>query len=325
MKVNFSRFSVNELRTFLIQKEYDEEEVNSRKKLDLVDFIQSEGLGDELVEMFPDEEETDEVESNFEEAELDADITGKGTDAIVNQVRRGTPEWNEYVLSLFTEDEYVEIPVDGGSKKIKAVKCEGLRRVADFLFGIVISKPEDSGVHYPDYTISKASDLAKLHNPPFAWVRYVVVFEDGQTWGGCADVNFNNIDPKFLPFAFSTAETRAEARALRKALRIKILAAEEFTPIDTAASVSAITTADWSEGEITDQQKGCIDRMCKKLGISVYKLINCQKEGTKVYFDETKIRNNSIDDLTNKKATGVITMLNELQQNKLTKDESLVS
>lgn len=330
MPVNFSRFGVGELRDFMESKGY--EDSHSRKKLDLVQQIKDDNLEDELDAFFP-EEESEELEAEFQQAEFDRaelehEIIERHHVGLPNQPAKGSPEWNDFVLKLFTQDEYVDVRVDGGSKTIKGVKCDGLRRVAQLVLGeIVESFAVDSGVNYPDYSITKNVDLVKLQNPPFAWVRYIVAFSGpyGQTirWGGCADVNFNNTDPKFLPFAFSTAETRAEARALRKALGIKILAAEELTSLDTAASVENITNADWAKGPITDQQISVINNLSRKMKISVYKLINCRKHEDRVVYEGDK-RNPSLESLTNEAGIKIIRMLNELQQNKLVKDDTLL-
>jgi hypothetical protein len=61
---------------------------------------------------------------------------------------------------------------------------------------------------------------------------YEVKFDDGTVWRGAADCNKNSISPKFASYPTAVAESRAEARALKKALGITMLAAEE---IDLAA------------------------------------------------------------------------------------------
>lgn len=334
MPINFQRFSVGEIRDFLINEGYDEEDVRSKRKVELVDFIEEEALSAKLNMFYPDDEVS--VIPEFNHSELDEEITSSNSvdnSILPNQPKKGSPEWNDFVISQFTPDEIVEIPQDK-DKKIKGVKCDGLRRVAQLLFGeIVESYPVDQGINYPDYTINKAADQVKLKNPPFAWVKYIVAFQGKfgniVRWGGLADVNANNTDPKFLAYAVATAETRAEARALRKALGIKILAAEEVSSIDTAATVESITNADWSEHEITDQQKTVINNMCRKMKISVYKLINCEfednniKEG-KVSYTGKNIRNASLDVLTNRGAKMIITILNEFQQNKRDRDDSIL-
>lgn len=56
---------------------------------------------------------------------------------------------------------------------------------------------------------------------------YQVDFEDGTTWSAAGDCNKNSVDPRFLAYPTAVAESRAEARALKKALGITMLAAEE--------------------------------------------------------------------------------------------------
>jgi len=62
-------------------------------------------------------------------------------------------------------------------------------------------------------------------------VRYSEVAD---SWEG-------NTDDMFCAFAVAIASTRAEARALRKALKIKGVAAEELTKKDTAKIVRDIS------------------------------------------------------------------------------------
>jgi len=84
----------------------------------------------------------------------------------------------------------------------------------------------------------------------------------------------------FAVFPESIAETRAEGRALRRALRINVVCADELTKKDTAAivqqqKVSKPTTGEWEEeSPITDQQINTIQLMCNRLGIDVTKFIN---------------------------------------------------
>lgn len=52
-------------------------------------------------------------------------------------------------------------------------------------------------------------------------------FDDGSEWVGTADANKQNTTDAFLAYPTAVAESRAEARALRKALNIRLLAYEE--------------------------------------------------------------------------------------------------
>lgn len=323
MPIDFSRFSVGDMREFLIQEDYDEEQVKSLKKLELVTFIKENSLEDKLA-LFQEEDELDNAELDPEEIEM---ITHAETPVIPS---KGSPEWNDYVLSQFTEDEYVEVTVDN-DKKIKGLKCDGLRRVAQKVLGPIISSGANNvHVQYPDYQINGKEQYAKMQIVPCAWVSYSIIFSTpfgNVTWGGTADVNYLNTDPKFIPFALATAETRAEARALRKALGIKVLAAEELTSQDNQSKMEVITNADWLPGQITDSQKAVINRMCQKLNISVYKLINCDRASVKdgpVKYTGVDKRNESLDSLNNEQAAKVVSLLNEIQRDVKQVDSSIL-
>ncbi len=328
--IDLTGYGVKDLRAFLVVKAgYDQDEADSLSKVDIAKIIRSNPkLEEALISNTP-------VDFDFENAELldtDPAIPTNRPQYIPppqepDRPKKGSKEWNDYVLGLFTSDEYIELQMSDGGK-IKGIKCDGLRRVATLLFGEPISsKPVERGVHYPDYSINQRTDQAKLKNPPFAWVQYEVIFNGPYypiTYGALADVNANNIDAKFLPFALATAETRAEARALKKALNIKILAAEELTLSDTAESVSSITQAEWEEPRLTSIQKVGITNVCKKLKLSLYKTINLSKDKDLVYFNPENVRYSSIEDLTKVAASTLMTYLNDLQQNKLKKDDSLL-
>jgi hypothetical protein len=340
MSINFARFTLPQLREFLIEEDYEPETVKPLKKLELVEFIKGESLEDKLNERYPDEELPDEDdEADFEGAELEHDIGEEKKRGVLATLRdgrpeqptKGSPEWNDYVIKQFIEEEFAEVPVDGGSKKIKGVRCVGLRRVAQAVLGpIISSKPINQGVFYPASSVMGKEEYAKMKLAPCAWVSYEVVFNEWgmqTTWGGLADVNYVNTDPKFIPFALATAETRAEARALKKALCINIISAEELTGQDTASIMETITTADWSPDKISDAQKVCIKRMCQKLKISVYNLINCDRDSIKtgpIKFTSKDLRNDSLDSLNNESGAKVIELLNEIQQDKKKVDDSLL-
>jgi len=79
---------------------------------------------------------------------------------------------------------------------------------------------------------------------------YSIVFEDGSSWVGCADCNAKNTTGKFLAYPTAVAESRAEARALRKALGISLLSSEEIGFVDGGA----VTQIEASSGKAIDSQ-----------------------------------------------------------------------
>jgi hypothetical protein len=118
------------------------------------------------------------------------------------------PKWTDYVLGQFEDSE-----LENGNPKV-----DGLRRVAEKLLGIFSIIP----------TVIQSPTLESG-----ATVTVLLQFTDGRTVGGSADVSERNTARDYAVHSVATAETRAEGRALRKALRLtKVLAAEELHNAD---------------------------------------------------------------------------------------------
>jgi hypothetical protein len=144
----------------------------------------------------------------------------------------------------------------------------GLRRVAELVLGpIMFSGP------------TQVFPVQREDHHGRATVIFSVEFANGMRYAEVADSWEGNTDDMFCAFAVAIASTRAEARALRKALKIKGVAAEELTKKDTAKIVRDISnTKNASEGEYDDQsrmsdaQYNFIDVKCKQLNIDGEKL-----------------------------------------------------
>ena len=129
-------------------------------------------------------------------------------------------EWNGYVMSMFFDNELIEgNPI-----------CAGLRRVAELVLGPIIQ----SG---PTQVIA-ATDA---DGPGRATVVFEIIFASGYTVSEVADVWHGNTDDLFCAHPVATASTRAEGRALRKALKLRCLAAEELAKKDIASIVKEKT------------------------------------------------------------------------------------
>jgi hypothetical protein len=211
-----------------------------------------------------------------------------------------SPEWNDYVLSLFEPTElYNDRP-----------QVHGLRRVAELLLGRVVSS-RPSQVFPPE----SAETLGR------ATVVWEIVFEDGSLFSDVADCWEGNTDDAFCVFNTATAATRAESRALRKALRLRTVSSEEMTTKDTASiarSISQTTSkSKTTEGEydtsgrMTDPQANFIDSKCKQLNLDV-----------SVFFKEVYDLNvkRKID---KGQASSAIQKLNDFQQDKSLIPESI--
>lgn len=205
----------------------------------------------------------------------------------------GSDDWNDYVMSKFKDNEQF----DGNPT------CAGLRRVVDEVLGtIVSSKP---------IQIFPATDP---NGPGRATVVFEVVIDwmdSGQyrTFADVADVWHGNTDDLFCAHPVATASTRAEGRALRKALKVKCLAAEELTRKKDIESIVRQTIpqqpedGEWKEDDkISPAQINFIDVKCKQLDVSVVDFINC---GSQSY--------DSISDVSKKNASKMLGLLNEYQ------------
>lgn len=182
-------------------------------------------------------------------------------------------EWSDYVLSLLTDDEKIEgNPTTDGLRRIfeKALNCEILESTAN-----VVQSPEPNNEKRATvvYTISyfiKNSDSA-----PECRVKTV---------SGAADVYWGNCDKVYRNHPVAVAETRAEGRALRRALRLrKVVAAEEL-----ASNIEDDPTGD-SVSKISSTQINFIDVMSRRLNINpnnLLTLLNINKNIKHLMHDE---------------------------------------
>ena len=202
-----------------------------------------------------------------------------------------SPDWNDYVLGLFSDNELF----DGRPT------CAGLRRVSELVLGqIVSSKPTQV------FPPTSGDEIGR------ATVVWEVIFADGSTFSDVADCWEGNTDDMFCVFNTATAATRAEGRALRKALRLRTVAAEEMTKKDTASIVKSIsqTKRVETEGEyddsyrMSDAQSNFIDSKCKQLNLEVGEFFN------EVFSLNVKRK------VDKRQASDAIKKLNDFQQDK---------
>ena len=229
----------------------------------------------------------------FDNIELN---TAENTDVSIKDViMDDTPqitslEWNDYLMSLFEEDELIE------NRPLSA----GLRRVSELVLGrIVSSGPVQVFPPKEDNGIGRAT------------VVWKVEFEDGTMFSDVADCWEGNTDDTYCAYAVATAATRAEGRALRKALRLRTVAAEELTKKNTASIVRGISQSkgmDNTQGEyedssrMTDNQANFIDVKCRQLNV----------DGSKFFKEVFKISTSR--KITKQQASNAIEKLNDFQR-----------
>jgi len=187
--------------------------------------------------------------------------------AIKQPPLRTSPEWNDYVLSQFVEEE-----IKGANPTV-----DGLRRVTELLVGNIVS------------TVSKVKQVPDTHNERTATVvvDVIVAQEDGTvlTASGVADAGPHNTQKEFKDHPSALAETRAEGRALRKLLRIRTIAAEE-----SAQSNTPDIGGD-SDAGVQPNQLSMINMMAMRANVNVQKLVDS-------FVSDGKLSNNNIRKLS---------------------------
>jgi hypothetical protein len=173
-------------------------------------------------------------------------------------------EWTRFVMKQFDPDELFDA----------YPTCDALRRVAEKMLGPIISS--ESRVVQPPSSANGFHATVE-HNVKFMWTRtetgqsaYVASFTDV---ADCCPLNC--ADP-FWQHAAAVAATRAEGRALRKALRLRrVYAAEEV-----GDALMGEKNPSLDGRMVAPSQLNFFDMMATRLNINVLKLINA---GEKTY------------------------------------------
>jgi hypothetical protein len=194
-----------------------------------------------------------------------------------------SPEWHEYVMGEFSPDELVDDPK---KPDVKYPTVAGLRRVAEKLLGRIIKSGPDKifPVTDPDDIRATVSYVVRF----LPWDQSPIWYPDRDNepvveYSEVADACVSNTDATFLSFAVATASTRAEARALRKALKLKVCSADEIPKLDPARAV-----AKNSDSLIADEQVSLIKKKCKALDLDIQKFANSGEKQYRSIFDVTK-------------------------------------
>jgi len=240
----------------------------------------------------------------FDESTIDADEETGKEEPEMTMPAYGSKEWNDYIMEKFEQHELF----DGNPT------CAGLRRVAEEVLGsIVSSRP------------TQVWPSTDANGPGRATVIFEIVInwmDSGElrSYAEVSDCWHGNTDDLFCAHPAATASTRAEGRALRKALKIRCLAAEELAKKDIVSIVRQAVNTDqgldgeWKESDtISEPQTNFIDAKCKQLDIDVMKFINV---GAEHY--------GSIGEVTKKTASKMLSTLNEYQTKKKPTPEKIL-
>lgn len=259
--------SVKDIRKALLDAGYTEEQINNIK-----------GKKQLLRELAT-------INTNLELVEYDPNTCADNTTN--NEPEYGSPEWSDYVLTLFKPTELFN-----GSPN-----CYGLRRVAQLLLGDIINSK-------PISVIPNNGGSTVMFEVQFLWKREICVPVDltnpapyiYKTFGDVADCSPENTPRPYSLHPSATAASRAEARCLRKALLLNVLSAEELTHNQSDYDMQGNLDSDY----ITDTQKVFLKTKCTQLGIDLNKFL-------------AQNSNCPLDKIDRAKAVEMIVLLNRYQ------------
>lgn len=199
-----------------------------------------------------------EFEEMIESVESDASLEEiNKVENLEGTPREYDPEWSEYLLDHLSDNELIN----------GAPTVDGLRRICEMCFGEILeSKSAIIETPAPDNnrcTICHSLTIRKYRSDSIVKID------------GCVDVLYHKTPYPFKDHLVATADTRAEGKALRRALKIRVITAEELQNEDEEVTLT-------SDEEINDQQVLAINQLCKRLDISVADLVKAQYDNAKV-------------------------------------------
>lgn len=194
-------------------------------------------------------------------------------------------EWNDHVLGLLSDDEKIE-----GNPT-----TDGLRRIFEVAMNSQIIDSISSVVQAPSVDNEKRATV--VHTLSF--VSNDDKSKTTKTVSGAADVYWGNCDKIYRSHPVAVAETRAEGRALRRALRLrKIVTADEVAKdIEDHPDANSVS-------KISNNQINFMDVLAKRLDINMEKLL------TKFGHNDKNVYN-----IEHSVAVDIIKSLSSYQQN----------
>ena len=217
--------TVAEIKQELKKLKVDEEVVKKTKGKRALEELLKKSLPDDYVPEY-------EIVSKMPECKFP-----KTEESIIPKI--GDSKWHDYVMTLFEEDEIYK-----GNPTV-----DGLRRVATKLFGQIVNI---------DIAVIKPITL----NDPTVTVEFTLRFGHFDcSYSGIADATSENIKPPYNKFLTAMAETRAEGRALKRALCLKrVISAEEMEDVGIISSEEASYRP--RQSGLSDMQTNLINIIC---------------------------------------------------------------
>lgn len=266
-KIDFTKWSVSEIR----------EEIVKLTGMSLAEVENIKGKS-ALIERLLHAKSVLEGVPNFHEAQIERstvmDNIGDTNEVEVKPPQIGSNDWQDYVMSILQKDEYDE----KNGKKFP--KVNGLRRVAQLLLGPIVNSGPVTV-----FPATGSKDMATVvYSLSILWtygLRLGGWFTEGdlantnysvRTFSEVADSSSDNTPEPFSLHPSATASSRAEGRALRKALQLNTVTAEEMSFMDVPKA-KTMDSSDMAKELSTDSQHVLINSMCSRMNIDVNKLL----------------------------------------------------
>lgn len=207
-----------------------------------------------------------------------------------------SPEWTEYVIRQLDDAE-----LENGNPTVA-----GLRRVIGELMGEIVSS-ETHIVTAPNerYKSCTAIHTLEISSPSIYNADRVLKFN------GAVDVSLENTPAPYNLHLVSTADTRAEAKALRRALKLRGVTSEELVSNPLTKNELEMSQASL----INDQQIMSVNVMAERNNINVKKFIVRHASWADLEY---------INDLSNQDGAILLSNLSEMQRKPKNIDESFV-
>jgi hypothetical protein len=195
-------------------------------------------------------------------------------------------EWTDHVLSLLNDDEKIS-----GNPT-----TDGLRRIFETVLNCTVIDASPTVVQSPDLANERRATV--VYSMSYVLNDESVAEEiKYRTVSAAADVYWGNCDKIFRNHPVAVAETRAEGRALRKALKLrKVVTADEIAK-------DVVDHSEDNNNTINSSQLNFFDVFGKRLNINIKKLLD------NLAINSSNIYNISYDD-----AVKTITTLSSYQQ-----------
>lgn len=200
--------------------------------------------------------------------------------------------WTDYVLNLLSDDEKIS-----GNPT-----TDGLRRIFEIALDCKMISSKSLVAQSPDPNNEKRATV--VHS-----IQYISNdSKDTISVDGAADVYWGNCDKVYRNHPVAVAETRAEGRALRRALKLrKVVAAEEIAK-DIEDNPDSLNST-----KISNNQLNFIDVLCKRLDINPTKIIE------KLGYDYKNIYN-----IDHSSAVNLIKLISSYQQDSTLIDNNII-